>query len=98
MAKRKQSDNVQPSLIRSALHTCRRRRKALKFADTTGAELNGEMTLIRALALRQVLQRDILDPDELNVGVLLPPTVAGAVVNFALVLMRRVPVNLNYVL
>ena len=30
------------------------------------------------------------------VGVLLPPSVAGALTNYALMLMGRVPVNLNY--
>ena len=69
------------SLIRSVLATCRRRKKQLKLADSTGASLNGEMTLIRALALRQVLRREILSDNERNVGVLMPPTVAGAVVS-----------------
>ncbi|MCC6944627.1 MAG: AMP-binding protein [Thermomicrobiales bacterium] len=88
----------QVSLIRLTLEACRRRSKDLKLADSTGAELTGEMTLIRAFALRQVLRRDILARDEVHVGVLMPPTVAGAVVNLALTLDRRVPVNLNYVL
>src|SRR5206468_2315079 len=32
------------------------------------------------------------------VGILLPPSVAGALVNFAALLMGKVPVNLNYTL
>ena len=32
------------------------------------------------------------------VGVLLPPSIAGALVNFALMMMGKVPVNLNYTL
>jgi acyl-[acyl-carrier-protein]-phospholipid O-acyltransferase/long-chain-fatty-acid--[acyl-carrier-protein] ligase len=55
-------------------------------------------TLVRALVLRRVLRRSILDPDEKRVALLLPPTVAAVVANLALVLDGRVTVNLNYTL
>ena len=34
--------------------------------------------------------------DQEMVGVLMPPSVGGALVNFAAVLLGKVPVNLNY--
>src|SRR5204863_6873524 len=35
-------------------------------------------------------------PDEKNVGVLLPPSMGGAIVNAVLALAKRVAINLNY--
>ena len=57
--------------------------------------MTGRQTLLRALVLRRLL-RHAVGPDERNIGVLLPPTVAAAVTNLALALDRRVAVNLNY--
>ncbi|MCA9876916.1 MAG: AMP-binding protein [Thermomicrobiales bacterium] len=74
------------------LHACAR--KPL-ISDSTGASLNGRDVLLRALVLRRLLRRE-LARDERNVGVLLPPTVAGVVTNLALALDQRVAVNLNY--
>ncbi len=88
----------QPPLLRQVLKQCRAGRKRRKLADSTGASLTGGNVLIRALALRQVLRREFLNVDEQYIGVLMPPTVAGAVVNLALALDRRTSVNLNYVL
>lgn len=69
-----------------------------KLADSSGAELTGGSLLTRTLALRRFLAREILAPDERNVGVLMPPSVAAVAVNAALALDRRVAVNLNYTL
>lgn len=77
---------------------CRRRNRKLKLVDSTGAQLTGGATLTRALVLRRLLNRHYLAPDEQTVGILMPPTVAGAVVNLALALDRRVSVNLNFML
>lgn len=74
------------------LHACAR---APLISDSTGARLNGREILLRALVLRRLLRRE-LARDERNVGVLLPPTVAGVVTNLALALDQRVAVNLNY--
>jgi len=67
----------------------------LKMADSLGTRLSGRQLLTRILAARLVLQR-VLRADERRVGVLLPPTAGGAIVNAALALMGRVAVNLNY--
>jgi acyl-[acyl-carrier-protein]-phospholipid O-acyltransferase/long-chain-fatty-acid--[acyl-carrier-protein] ligase len=65
-------------------------------ADSTGAALTGNNLLVRTLVLRRILLREVLAADETYVGVMLPPSVAGVVVNAALPLMRRIAVNLNY--
>src|SRR5690606_12849974 len=49
---------------------------------------------LRALALGRVLART-LGPEPF-VGVMIPPTVPAAVVNIALALWGKIPVNLNY--
>ena len=64
------------------------------MADSTGASLTYGMTLIRALVLGRVLART-WGPAE-HVGILVPPTVPGAVANLAVSLWGKVPVNLNY--
>jgi len=70
--------------------------KRLKAADSTGVKLGGTDLLIRTLALRRYLVREVLGPDEKHVGVFLPPTVPAVAANFALALADRVSVNLNY--
>ncbi len=70
--------------------------KRLKAADSTGVKLSGSDLLIRTLALRRYLIREVLGPDEKRVGVFLPPTVPAVATNFAIALADRVSVNLNY--
>jgi acyl-[acyl-carrier-protein]-phospholipid O-acyltransferase/long-chain-fatty-acid--[acyl-carrier-protein] ligase len=82
-------------LQRRLLRACRAAAGRLKVADSLGTRLTGRQLLLRILAARRVLER-VLDPDEKNVGVLLPPTAGAAVVNAALSLSGRVAVNLNY--
>ncbi len=71
------------------------RGKLSKFADSTGVDISGRTALLRTLALRRVLHRE-LKPDEKQVGVLLPPTVPAIVTNLALTIDHRVVTNLNY--
>ncbi len=85
-------------LLTAVIEQCRRRRGAMKLADSTGARLTGGETLVRALVLRRILRRHFLTSDEAHVGVMLPSTVAGAVTNLALAFDRRVSVNLNFML
>jgi acyl-[acyl-carrier-protein]-phospholipid O-acyltransferase/long-chain-fatty-acid--[acyl-carrier-protein] ligase len=82
-------------LQRRMLRACRNAARRLKVADSLGTRLTGRELLTRILAARSVLER-VLAPDEKMVGVLLPPTAGGAVVNAALALSGRVAVNLNY--
>lgn len=81
---------------RNFLRMCRRALRRPKAADSTGAELTGSGLLMRSLILRRILRREVLAADENHVGLLLPPSVAGLVTNAALLLHRRVPINLNY--
>ena len=84
------------TLPRRFLRTCRRQMRAPKVADSTGVELTGAGLLTRALLVRRLLRREVLADDERHVGVLLPPTVGGVVINAALAIDCRVAVNLNY--
>ncbi|MEZ6075795.1 MAG: AMP-binding protein [Pirellulaceae bacterium] len=67
-----------------------------KTADSTGAKLSSRELLVRTLALRRYLLREVLDPDEHRVGIFLPPTVPAVATNLAVALADRVSVNLNY--
>ncbi len=70
----------------------------IKVADSTGVELKGRDALIRALALRRMLRREVFKNDETTVGLLLPPSVAGVLANVALAFDKRISANLNYTL
>jgi len=76
-------------------------RKAV--ADSSGKTLSYGRTLAGALALAGKLEKQIHPGPPLtkggvhaHVGVLLPPSAGGVLANLALMLMGRVPVNLNY--
>ncbi|MCL2744679.1 MAG: AMP-binding protein [Planctomycetaceae bacterium] len=81
--------------IRQALRACRKCRNKMKFADSTGMQVTGGKTLLLSIIFRRLLRR-YLGTDEQNVGVLMPTSVYGAIVNLALALDRRTSVNLNY--
>jgi acyl-[acyl-carrier-protein]-phospholipid O-acyltransferase / long-chain-fatty-acid--[acyl-carrier-protein] ligase len=83
-------------LAQSFIRTCKRRKRGAKVADSTGIEMSGGMLLMRSLILRRLLLRHCLTEEERFVGLLLPPSAGGVLANMALVLDRRVPVNLNY--
>ncbi len=87
-----QSSPLTLRLLRQ-LKACGRR---LKVADSTGVRLSGQDLLIRTLALRRFLLREVLEPDEKHVGIFLPPTAPAVATNFAMALAGRVTVNLNY--
>lgn len=85
-----------PVLARRLIRTLRRRGGGIQAADSLGQEVTGRQMLIRILALRRVLKREVLGDDEQFVGVLLPPSAGGVIVNMALALDRRTSANLNY--
>jgi acyl-[acyl-carrier-protein]-phospholipid O-acyltransferase/long-chain-fatty-acid--[acyl-carrier-protein] ligase len=64
------------------------------MSDTGGRELTYGRALVGAVALAGKLKT--ITPGQEMVGVCLPPTVGGALVNIALTLNGTVPVNLNY--
>ncbi len=66
---------------------------ALSVCDSTGVELNALSALAGAYLLGRALASSA--PEE-RVGVMLPPSVAGALANAGLALHGKVAVNLNY--
>lgn len=88
----RKSDRV--PLHRSFISAMRRRPLRLAMADLTRPHVSGLQALIGAIALARALREDWTDQP--NVGLLLPPTVAGALTNVAATLAGRVSVNLNY--
>jgi acyl-[acyl-carrier-protein]-phospholipid O-acyltransferase/long-chain-fatty-acid--[acyl-carrier-protein] ligase len=84
------------ALPRAMIRNCRKSLFRWKIADSTGAIRSGGQTLMRTIALRRLLVRHFLAPDEKYVGILLPPSVASAVTNAALSMAGRVTANLNY--
>jgi acyl-[acyl-carrier-protein]-phospholipid O-acyltransferase/long-chain-fatty-acid--[acyl-carrier-protein] ligase len=82
------------TLHRSFVHMARRHPTRFAMADGRTPKLTFGSALTRTVFLARRL-RKIWDNQE-KVGILLPPSIAGALVNFAALLMGKVPVNLNY--
>lgn len=85
-------------LPRRTIRTWKQRGGRLKNADSSGAEASGKQMLLRTLILRRLLRREVLGTPaaEPHVGILLPPSVGGVVVNVAMAIDRRTTANLNY--
>jgi acyl-[acyl-carrier-protein]-phospholipid O-acyltransferase/long-chain-fatty-acid--[acyl-carrier-protein] ligase len=83
-------------LSRALIQMCKKRKFQPKIADSTSGELTGGNLLTRALILRRLLKRHVLAGDEQYVGLLLPPSAGGAIANMAMLLDRRIGINLNY--
>jgi acyl-[acyl-carrier-protein]-phospholipid O-acyltransferase/long-chain-fatty-acid--[acyl-carrier-protein] ligase len=80
-------------LDRRFIHVARRHWSQFAMADTTGRSLTyGELLTAAVLLGRTGLQPALSE----MVGVLLPSTVGGALVNVSLTLRGAVPVNLNF--
>ncbi len=89
------ASEITPPII-EFVYSCKRQKKKSKIADSLGSEETGGMLLTRALVLRRLLRREVFSSEETNVGILIPPTVGGAIVNLTLGLDKKVAVNLNY--
>jgi acyl-[acyl-carrier-protein]-phospholipid O-acyltransferase/long-chain-fatty-acid--[acyl-carrier-protein] ligase len=89
---RKDRDMIPPQKF---LRACRQKWSQPKLADSSGEAISGKDVLIRTLVLRRLLGRQ-LGTDEQMVGVLLPPSIGGCLVNAALPLMGKIAINLNY--
>ncbi|MBI1320150.1 MAG: MFS transporter [Candidatus Hydrogenedens sp.] len=81
-------------LHRGFVRSARKHLRRVAIADETSGALNYFKTLVGSIAFARKLKQ-ILGPEEM-VGVLVPPTVGGALTNIALQLLGKVPVNLNY--
>ena len=87
-------DAAQRPLPELFLDAARRNWRRFAMADSSGRELNFGRTLVGAALFRRwVLQHC---SEEKMVGILLPPSVPTALLNFGISLAGRVAVNLNY--
>ena len=82
------------SLAEMFIATARDNWKRPAISDSSGKSLNYGKTLTAALLLAKQLKPELAD--ERNIALLVPPSLGGALVNLALPLLGKVPVNLNY--
>jgi acyl-[acyl-carrier-protein]-phospholipid O-acyltransferase/long-chain-fatty-acid--[acyl-carrier-protein] ligase len=82
------------TLPESFLYTARRHPFRFAMADGQRPKVNYFSALVGTLILARRLRKHWHGQE--MVGILLPPSVPGALVNFAALLMGKVPVNLNY--
>jgi acyl-[acyl-carrier-protein]-phospholipid O-acyltransferase/long-chain-fatty-acid--[acyl-carrier-protein] ligase len=82
------------TLDRAFIHVARSHPFRFAMADGRVPRLRAGAALMRTLFLARRLKP--VWAGQNMVGILLPPSVAGALVNFAALLMGKVPVNLNY--
>jgi acyl-[acyl-carrier-protein]-phospholipid O-acyltransferase/long-chain-fatty-acid--[acyl-carrier-protein] ligase len=83
-----------PTLPRAFIRTARQRPFRFAMGDARVPRLRWGAALVRTVFLARRLRP--LWQERKMVGILLPPSVAGALVNYAAFLMGKVPVNLNY--
>ena len=82
------------TLPQSFVHTARRHPLRFAMADGQTPKLNYFAVLARTVLLARRLRKHWQDQE--MVGILMPPSIPGALVNLAALLMGKVPVNLNY--
>ncbi|MGN6555723.1 MAG: acyl-[ACP]--phospholipid O-acyltransferase [Verrucomicrobiota bacterium] len=82
------------SLPIAFVRTARRHPFRFAMADAQNISVNFNAALVRAVFLARRL-REIWAGQKM-IGILLPPSVPGALVNYAALLLGKVPVNLNY--
>jgi acyl-[acyl-carrier-protein]-phospholipid O-acyltransferase/long-chain-fatty-acid--[acyl-carrier-protein] ligase len=86
---------VQKPLHSMFIREAVRRRFRLCIADSRGTELTFGKSVAGIIALSRVFRRRF-GPGEKMVGVLLPPSVGGTLVNLGLLTAGKIPINLNY--
>ena len=82
------------TLDRAFVHTARRHPLRFMMADGKTPKVTFASALTKTMFIARRLRTQI--GSEQMIGVLLPPSVGGALTNYALMLLDRVPVNLNY--
>jgi acyl-[acyl-carrier-protein]-phospholipid O-acyltransferase/long-chain-fatty-acid--[acyl-carrier-protein] ligase len=82
------------TLHREFIHAARRHPFRFAMADQTRLHVSSLQALIGSIVLARTLRRHW--NDQRHVGILLPPTVAGALLNVAAPLCGKTSVNLNY--
>ena len=81
-------------LHREFIHAMRRHPFRFAMADQNRPHVSSLQALIGSIVLAKALRRHW--EDQRHVGILLPPTVAGALVNVAAPICGKTSVNLNY--
>ena len=82
------------TLSRAFVRTARRHPWRFAMADANNAKVTFGSALVKTVFLAQRLKKTWTGQN--RVGIFLPPSVPGALVNYAALLMGKVPVNLNY--
>src|SRR5258706_7400340 len=82
------------TLPRSFVHTARRHPFRFAMADGQTPRLNFFAVLARTLFIARRLRKHW--QGQRMVGIFLPPSIPGALVNLAALLMGKIPVNVNY--
>jgi acyl-[acyl-carrier-protein]-phospholipid O-acyltransferase / long-chain-fatty-acid--[acyl-carrier-protein] ligase len=86
--------NPKLTLDRIFVRTCRRYFWRFNMADGRVPKMRFASALMKTIFVARRMKP--LWKDQEMVGILLPPSVGGALVNYAAPLLGRVPVNLNY--
>lgn len=87
--------NMRP-LQRAFVRSARRHPFRMAMADAQSGPVSFGSSLVKTVFMARRLRKVWAGQDK--VGLLLPPSVPGALVNFAALLTGKVPVNLNYTL
>jgi acyl-[acyl-carrier-protein]-phospholipid O-acyltransferase/long-chain-fatty-acid--[acyl-carrier-protein] ligase len=82
------------TLDRAFVRTARRHPLRFMMADGKTPKVSFASALSKTMFIARRLRRQI--GEQHMVGMLLPPSVGGALTNYALMLLGRVPINLNY--
>ena len=82
------------TLDRAFVRAARQRPWQFFMADGKTLKVSFGSALTKSIYIARRLRREV--GEQPMVGLLLPPSVGGALTNYALMLMGRVPVNLNY--
>jgi acyl-[acyl-carrier-protein]-phospholipid O-acyltransferase/long-chain-fatty-acid--[acyl-carrier-protein] ligase len=90
---RHRRDRMQ-SLPRAFVRTARRHPRRFAMAGANNAKVTFGSALVKTIFLARRLKQTWIDQE--MVGIFLPPSVPGALVNYAALLCGKVPVNLNY--
>jgi acyl-[acyl-carrier-protein]-phospholipid O-acyltransferase/long-chain-fatty-acid--[acyl-carrier-protein] ligase len=83
-------------LHRNLIRMAREHPRRFAFADATSGRINFSTALVKSIFLARRLKK--IWAGQRMVGIFLPPSVPGALVNYAAFLCDKVPVNLNYTL
>jgi len=83
------------SLVSHFIRSARKNWSKRCISDSTDTRLNYGQTLVGAITLAEKID-EFAEPGA-KVGILLPPSVGGALANVAITISGRIAVNLNYV-